>query len=158
MNKKFLLNQVLPIALTVVVCFVMTGLLYLEIILLNLATPSDIATHIRWSDILVGLTIYLKTSVDFGMFIGKLMEQYPTWKDRIAIEIGTAAGNALGTLLILVVWAFFKEVTWLLALMIVIAALVLLRLAEESLEHAHRHEKEVPTFFDRIVEIGRAHV
>lgn len=152
-QSHFFLNQVFPIILTFVVCVFLVGLLYLEIILLNLATPNDIATHIRWADILVGLTIYLKTSVDFGMFIGKLMEQYPTWKDRVAIEIGTALGNAMGTLLILVVWAFFKEVTWLLALMIVIAALVLLRLAEESLEHAHRHEKDEPTLFDKVVSV-----
>lgn len=157
MNKffkgDFFLNQVLPILLTVVVCAGLIGLLYVEIILLNLATPNDIATHIRWADILIGLTIYLKTSIDFAIYIGKLMDVYPTWKDRIAIEIGTGLGNAAGTLLILVVWAFFKEVTWLLALMIFLAALVLLKLAEESLEHAHRREKENPNGFDKFVAI-----
>ena len=103
---------------------------------MNLFSREDIVTHIRWADVLVGTTIYLKTSVDFAIFIGNLMSQYKGWKNRIAIEIGTALGNALGTMAVLAIWSFFKEVEWLLAIMIFIAALVLLRLAQDGAEHA----------------------
>jgi hypothetical protein len=153
MQKQFFLNQVVPVGLTVIVCGILIGLLYGEIKLLNLGTATDITTHIRTTDILLGLTIYLKTSIDFAIFIGKLMDTYPTWKNRVAIEIGTGLGNAAGTMLILAVWAFFKEVTWLLVIMIFIAALVLLKLAEESLEHAHHHSDRKPSIFDKVVAI-----
>jgi hypothetical protein len=132
-----LYTQLIPIVLTVVVCGIVSLLYWGEIVLLNTFTVSDIVVHLRWSDIVIGMTIYLKTAIDFAMYIGNLIAEHPTYKDRIAVEIGSALGNALGTMAILVVWAFFKEVTWLLALMIVVAGCVLLQLAEESLEHTH---------------------
>lgn len=133
-------EQIIPLAATVVTAVILIGVIYLEIITLNRFTPTDILTKVQWSDILIGLTIYLKTSVDFAIFIGNLMAAYPGWKNRISIEIGTATGNALGTIIILAIWDFFKEVKLLLAAMILIAALVLLKLAEESLSHVNDQE------------------
>ncbi len=137
-NKKHvaILQQVIPLILTVVIFCILVLLLYGEIILLNAVTVVDISRQLRWSDILIGMTIYLKTSVDFAIFIGNLMHTFPGWKRRIAIEIGTAFGNAAGTLIILIIWNFFRGINWLLALMIVIASLVLFRLAEDGIEHA----------------------
>jgi hypothetical protein len=128
-------EQIIPLIATVITALLLIGLVYLEIVTLNSFTKTDILTKVHIGDVLVGLTIYLKTSVDFAIFIGNLMSSYPGWKNRIAIEIGTASGNTLGTMIILAIWNFFKEVKILLAGMILIAALVLLRLAEESLEH-----------------------
>ncbi|HVF69098.1 MAG TPA: hypothetical protein VNA13_00890 [Xanthomonadales bacterium] len=133
-------EQVLPIIFTFVTAVALIGVIYLEIITLNIFTPTDILTRVLWTDVLIGLTIYLKTSVDFAIFIGNLMAAYPGWKNRISIEIGTAVGNALGTIIILAIWDFFKEVKILLAAMILIAALVLLKLAEESLSHVNDQE------------------
>lgn len=133
-------EQIIPLVATVITAGLLIGLIYLEIITLNNFTATDILTRIQWTDVLVGLTIYLKTSVDFAIFIGNLMSSYPGWKNRIAIEIGTAGGNALGTMIILGIWNFFKEIKILLAGMILIAALVLLKLAEESLSHVTDQE------------------
>ncbi len=135
MQESLFKRQILPLTLTVVVCAVLVGVLWLEIFGLNQLTATDIVLHIRWVDVVVGLTIYLKTSIDFAIFIGRLMEKNTDWKSRIAIEVGTALGNALGTMAILLVWTFFKEIRWLLALMVLIAALVLFKMAEDSLEH-----------------------
>lgn len=151
MPETFLQRQVIPLVLTVVVFVAFVGLLFLEIVGLNHVTATDIFLNIRWWDILVGLTIYLKTSIDFAMYIGRLMDKYTTWKGRVAIEIGTAVGNATGTMIILAVWTFFKEIKWLLALMIFIASLVLFKLAEESLEHAKDQDDRMPAWFRRIV-------
>lgn len=128
-------QQVIPLVLTFVIVGVLIAILHALLIFLNLFTIHDISTRIQWGDVLVGMTIYLKTSVDFAIFIGNLMHSYPGWKNRIAIEIGTAAGNALGTFLILIIWNFFRDVHLLLAIMVFIAALVLLRMAEEGFEH-----------------------
>lgn len=111
---------------------VVWALLYLEVLVLNAFGSEPISIIVLWTDVLIGLTIYLKTSIDFAIFIGHLMRTHPGWKKRIAIECGTAFGNALGTFVILAVWSFFKEVDWLLALMVAIASLVLFRLAEDD--------------------------
>lgn len=152
MKNSLFKTQILPIAMTVIVAVAMIGLTYGEIILLNRFTATDIELSIRWYDILVGLTIYLKTSIDFAIFIGHLMSNNPTWKGRIAIELGSAIGNAAGTLIILAVWTFFKEVLWLLALMILIASLVLFRLAEDSFEHVDTNSHIYPSWFRKFLE------
>ncbi|MEO8582074.1 MAG: hypothetical protein ABI425_05900 [Patescibacteria group bacterium] len=130
-------DQIIPLVLTVVVFLVVSALLFIEVHVLNrfVIARELIEVHLRWSDIFIGMTIYLKTSIDFAIFIGRLMSKFPGWKNRVMIEIGTALGNALGTLGILVLWDLFREVRFLMAIMIIIAALVLFRLAEEGLDH-----------------------
>ncbi|MGH7246250.1 MAG: hypothetical protein ACREGI_04955 [Candidatus Levyibacteriota bacterium] len=128
------IKQLLPIFLTLVTCGFFILLLFLFVNLLNaFPTKEKILLHFAFSDVLVGLTIYLKTSIDFAIFIGNVMHIHPGVKNRIAIEIGTACGNFLGTLMILTVWIFFKEVPILLVCMIFLASIVLLRLSQESL-------------------------
>lgn len=135
-KKDLFHQQFIPLFLTVVVFFALGALFFGVIYGLNLIPgTAEISLKIRWYDVLIGGTIYLKTSVDFAIFMGRLMSTNPGWKNRIAIEIGTALGNGLGTIVVLIIWTFFKEVEWLLALMIFLAALVLFELAFASLEH-----------------------
>lgn len=137
MKEPFYPNQLVPLALTLVVFLAGVGLLWGEVHLLNyiIGGTERIIPVLRWQDIVIGLTIYLKTAIDFAIFIGRLMSEYPGWKNRIMIEIGTALGNIAGTIAILILWDTFREIKWLMAIMIVIAGLVLLRMAEEGLEH-----------------------
>lgn len=142
MKSKLFPDQIVPLLLTVVVCALISIFLYIEIIVLNtfVISREQIVLQLRWSDVLVGITIYLKTSIDFAIFIGRLMAKFPGWKNRVMIEIGTALGNGLGTLGILMLWDVFREVRFLMAVMITIAALVLFRLAEEGLDHVKDEE------------------
>lgn len=137
-------RQLTPILLAIITFLALVGVLFVFILFLNLLPTKDkIIPLLRISDILVGLTIYLKTSIDFALFIGNIMKQYPGTKNRIAIEFGTALGNGLGTLLVLTIWTFFREVLILMILMIILASLVLLKMAEESLQELHE-EKQTP--------------
>lgn len=140
MNNR-IARQLIPILLTIVTFFAVSIALYSFIHVLNLFPISGkIVPVLRITDIAVGLTIYLKTSIDFAIFIGMLMRHHTGVKNRIAIEIGTALGNALGTFFVLLIWTFFKEVPLLMVLMIFLASLVLLRMAEEGLgEFAESH-------------------
>jgi uncharacterized membrane protein (Fun14 family) len=104
------------------------------------------------TDILIGLTIYLKTSIDFALLIGILMEKYPGIKNQLIIQSGTTLGNAIGTMVVLVIWFFFKEVYRLLALMIFFASLVLIELAQTSLHHIL--EDNPDTHIDDIKQTG----
>lgn len=131
-------DQIVPLILTVMVFCFGVAILWLEIVLLNkyLTNREIIFPHIRLTDVFIGLTIYLKTSIDFAIFIGRLMNEYPGWKNRIKIEIGTALGNIVGTLGILLLWDTFREIEILMVIMIFIAGLVLLRMAEDGLKHS----------------------
>lgn len=127
-------SQTLPIVLTVLSFFGLGVILFLFLHILNLfPLQSKIVLTLHPLDILVGLTIYIKTAIDFALFIGTLMHRHPGVKNRIAIELGTSLGNGIGTLLILAVWIFFKEVPVLLTIMVFLASLVLLRMAEDGL-------------------------
>lgn len=130
-------EQVLPVGLTAVVFGLLFLLLHLLILLLNrFGHGAPIALSLSWADVALGMFIYLKTSVDFAIFIGNLIKVNPGYRSRIAVEIGTALGNALGTFLILILWVVFKQLHWLLGIMVFVASLVLLRLAQDGLEHA----------------------
>lgn len=148
-KSKFFPNQAVPLSLTAVVFAFGVFVLWIEILLLNKTVISRelIVAHIRWADVLVGLTIYLKTSIDFAIFIGRLMNTYPGWKNRIMIEIGTALGNIVGTLAILLLWDLFREIKPLMAVMVILASFVLLKMAEDGLEHVKDEEGKYKVHF-----------
>lgn len=130
------LTQLVPLVLTVVVLGVLSLILHLSLVIYNLfPVKVPIVLEIHLVDVAVGMTIYLKTSIDFAIFMGRLMSTYQGWRNRIAIEIGTAVGNAAGTIAIIGLWVLFKDVHILLALMVLIASLVLFELAHGSLDH-----------------------
>lgn len=144
-------RQIFPLILSAIACAILIVLVHLEIIVLNHFTETDISLRIRLLDVIVGATIYFKTSIDFAIYIGNLMHANPGWKNRISIEIGTALGNGIGTMSILVVWTFFKEVEWLLAVMVILAALVLFKLAQDGLEHSKEADRGYPLLFKKAV-------
>lgn len=140
--KKVFIQQFVPVVLTIITFLALSTCLYGLLLILNsLPLSEKVELDFRKRDILVGITIYLKTAIDFAIFIGNLMHTNPGWKKRIAIEMGTAIGNAFGTFLILIVWVIFKEVPLLMMAMIFIASVVLLRMAEESLEEFLKQKK-----------------
>lgn len=133
--KKLIIRQLIPIILTILTFFALSTILYGLLLILNslpLSTP--IILDFRRREVLLGVVIYLKTAVDFAIFIGNLMHTNPGWKKRIAIELGTALGNGFGTFFVLIVWSLFREIPILMLIGIFIASVVLLRMAEESLE------------------------
>jgi hypothetical protein len=129
-------EQIIPISLTLVVFGLLVSALFFVIKFLNfLPLHGDIQLNLRFSDVLIGALIYFKTSVDFAVLIGLLMKSNQGWKNRIAIEVGTALGNGLGTFIVLSFWVIFKQLHFLLGIMILISALVLFELAESGLKH-----------------------
>lgn len=139
LNNKIIRNQVIPISVSIVVCAILIVILYIELLTINSLSAENISLQLSWPAVLVGMTIYLKTSVDFAILIGRMMSKNKGLKARLGIEVGTALGNALGTMAVLLVWVFVKQVNWLLALMVFLASLVLLRLAQDSLEDIIRN-------------------
>ncbi len=128
-------GQIIPIILTFLTFFLLWGILFFLISFLNtLPTKEKIILTLRKTDILIGFVIYIKTSIDLAIFVGNAMQRNPGTKKRIAIELGTALGNGIGTFLILIIWVFFRKIPILMGFMIILASLVLLQMAQESFE------------------------
>ncbi|MCX6792207.1 MAG: hypothetical protein NT149_04175 [Candidatus Gottesmanbacteria bacterium] len=116
-DQSTILSQCIPLALTVVILGILLTVLHASLALLNqIPGAIPILMVIRPADVLVGATIYLKTEIDFAILIGRLMDLYPGWRNRVALEIGSALGNAGGTILIIGLWVLLKHVDLLLAL------------------------------------------
>ena len=140
--KKVFIQRVLPILLTILIFFILSTILYGILLILdslNLSFP--VILDFRRREVLFGIAVYLKTAIDFAIYIGNLMDTNPGWKKRIAISLGTALGNAFGTFFVLIVWTLFKEVPLLMVILIFIASVILLRMAEESLEEFLKQKK-----------------
>ena len=137
------LSQIIPLALTVVVLIILLAILHAALVIFNmLPVKIPIVLQIHAVDVIVGITIYLKTSIDFAIFMGRLMTTYQGWRNRVAIEIGTALGNAVGTIAVIGLWVMFKDIHILLAIMVFLAALVLFELAHGSLDHFSNWEHD----------------
>lgn len=146
--KQYVRDQSVALVLTVVTCAALIALVWTEVHVLNHFIKDKISLTLNPADVLVGAVVYLKTAIDFVIFIAQLMDKNRGLKGRIGIEIGTALGNGVGTMLILLIWALFKEVNWLLAVMIIVAALVLLRLAQDTLIHARDYHPRLEKLID----------
>jgi hypothetical protein len=135
-DQSTVLSQSIPLVLTVVILGVLLSILHASLALLNqIPGTIPILLVIRPQDVIVGATIYLKTEIDFAILIGRLMDLYPGWRNRVALEIGSAVGNAGGTILVIGIWVLLKHVDLLLALMVIVASLVLFELAHSGLEY-----------------------
>jgi len=140
--KKIFIQQLVPIILTVFTFLVLSTLLYGFLLFMNsFLLQNQVILDFRKRDVLIGIAVYLKTAIDFAIFIGNLMRTNPGWKKRIAIELGTAVGNAFGTFLVLAIWIFFKQIPILMAIMVFIASVVLFRMAQESFEEFLKQKK-----------------
>lgn len=140
--KNAFIRQLVPVILTVVTFLALSTCLYGLLLILNsLPLSQEVLLDFRKRDVLIGIAVYLKTAIDFAIFIGNLMHTNPGWRKRIAIEFGTAVGNAFGTFLVLIVWITFREVPLLMVVMIFVASIVLLRMAQESLEEFLKNKK-----------------
>lgn len=140
--KKIFIQQAVPVFLTILTFLALATVLYgILLILDSLRLSFPIILDFRRREVLFGIAIYLKTAIDFAIYIGNLMETNPGWKKRVAISLGTAMGNAAGTFAILIVWTLFKEIPLLMMVLIFISSVVLLKMAEESLEEFLKQKK-----------------
>lgn len=141
MSKVFI-NKAVPSALTVLTFIILSTGLYGLLLLLNtLPLKVQIILDFKNSDLLLGMAVYLKTAFDFAIFMGSLMETNPGWQKRIAISVGTALGNALGTFLMLIIWVLAREFSLLSLIFTLLASVILLRMAQESFEEFLKQKK-----------------
>ncbi len=134
-KEPLLYNQIIPLIVAAG-----SGLAFLLILAINvhltnlLLANNPILLVFRFTDFLLGIYLYLKTSVDFAVFIGSMIHANPGWKNRIAVEWGTSLGNFVGTIAIIWVWILFHALGPIFeGTIILLASFILLELAAGSL-------------------------
>lgn len=142
MNK-----QLLPIGLSLSLFALFSALTYVLVRWLG-----GLSTEFIWWQFALGIFIYLKTSVDYALFVGGLMGENEGIPKRIAMNVGTQVGCFLGVTMIVILWSFFKEIHWLMAILLVIAGYILIGLGDGSQEHFESlpegFRKPLRIFFD----------
>ena len=134
MSKK-LIEKIIPVILALLTFLILSTLLYWVLLFLDsLHLNYPVILDFRRREVIFGILIYLKTAIDFAIFMGNLMHTNPGWRKKIAIAFGTSIGNAFGTFLILIVWTLFKEIPALMTAGVFISSVILLKLAEENFE------------------------
>ncbi len=137
-------KQLLPITISFGLFGVFVACTYVVIKLLNLGFTNKLSLEIVFVEVLLGVFIYLKTAVDYALFVGSLMENNNGIKKRIAMNAGTSIGCFLGVTIIAVLWTYFKEIHWLMGILLVIAGMILFKLGDGSRQHfeeLHPHLK-----------------
>jgi len=118
-----------------------------------------LSTTIIWGQVALGVFIYLKTAVDYALFVGSLMEFNAGIPRRIAMNAGTSIGCFVGVTFIAVLWSFFREIRWLMAILLVVAGMILFKLGDGSRQHfedVHPWlKKPLHVFFDMMRPIVR---
>ena len=142
--------QLLPILVSTTLWLGFCFLTYVLLGWLNLSSlvRVKLPTSLTLWTVGLGVFIYLKTAVDYALFVGNLMSQNPGTKNRLLMNVGTQVGCFVGVTLILVLWAFFKELRWLMAGLLVLAAAVLFGLGDNSQDHF----EGLPTWLKRPLE------
>lgn len=130
-------KQFLPIFISLGLFVIFTIITYFLLRFLNTFNiiSEKLSTQLFFSQIGLGIFIYLKTAVDYAIFVGCLMEKNTGTPKRIAMNAGTSIGCFLGVTLITILWSFFKEVHWLMVILLVVSAMILFKLGDGSKEH-----------------------
>lgn len=132
-QNVFFVKNKRPIILTFLAFFALTILLFLTINLINLINPKNaIIIKIIPVDILFGLFIYLKTSVDFVVFASNFIKKHREEKAMELFSLGTSLGNGVGIFLVIFVWSLIKNVKPLLIFSVLAASSFLIYIGSKN--------------------------
>lgn len=150
MAKIIMKKQLLPLSISFGLFAIFVVLTFGILNLLNhLGFSHKLSVQVIWGEVLLGIFIYLKTAVDYALFVGTLMANNTGVKKRIAMNAGTSIGCFIGVTAIAVLWTFFKEIHWLMIILLVIAAMVLFKLGDGS----QQHFESIPKWLKRPLEL-----
>jgi len=152
--KGLLLNQLLPISISLLfyVFFIASTHYFLkDIINPNLA--KKVSLNFRLVDVIVGAFLYFVTAIDYALIIGRMQVSNPGSKARVIMNISTVIGCYIGVTIVLFVWGFAREITWLIIPILIFAGSVMIKLAYEGLDY-FVNSKKIPSIFSNIVKLA----
>ena len=140
-------KQLLPISVSLSFFIIFSYLTYFILKYINTlnAVEEKILITIIYEQVVLGMFIYLKTAVDYAIFVGRLMDKNQGIKKRLAMNIGTSLGCFFGVSLILIIWSIFKEVKIIMFILLLFSGMILIGLGDNSQEHFHDMNKNFKT-------------
>ena len=145
------MNNFIAVLISQTMCWAFIFISYLLIIWLN-KLGLNLSTDFDFKLVALGMTIYLKTAVDYAIFVSRLMNNNRGLMPRIAMNAGTSLGAFVGVTSVFILWAFFNQIPALMFIMLILAGCVLFELGEGSEEHyselPEKIKKPVRTFFN----------
>lgn len=149
-KKGALLNQLLPVSICLFFYFffISTSHFYIT----NLINPhliEKVASEFKWFDILIGFFLYFVTAIDYALIVGRMQIYNPGSKPRVIMNIATVIGCYAGVTLVLFLWGYAKEITWLIIPILIFAGSVMIKLAHEGADY-FKNSKSIPKIFTAI--------
>lgn len=136
-------KQIVPISISLGMFVLFSVITFYLLHALNTVGPGNILIQFTWGQFLIGMLIYLKTAVDYAIFVGLLMDKNPGTPKRIAMNAGTSTGAFIGVTAIAVLWYFFKEIHWLMFILLFVSAGILFSLGDASQEYFEKVDKRL---------------
>ncbi len=148
-KKVKLLNQLLPITIcTILYIFSIWSSHYFIVNIINPTLEKKIIIDFHWIDVLVGFFLYFITAIDYALIIGRMQTSNPGSKARVIMNVATVIGCYVGVTLILFLWGFAKEITWLVIPILIFAGSVMIKLAFEGIDY-FKNSTQIPKILSR---------
>ncbi len=147
--KGKLLNQLLPISIcTIFYIFFISSSHFFISNIINPNLVDKISPNFQWTDVLVGFFLYFFTAIDYALIVGRMQISNPGSKARVIMNIATVMGCYVGVTLVLFLWGFAKEVTWLIVPILIFAGSVMIKLAFEGIDY-FKDSKAIPQILSK---------
>ncbi len=149
-KKGLLANQLMPIVICIVLFILFVLLTYIFITyLINPSKTEDIKIILRPLDITVGFFLYFVTAVDYALIVGRMQIPNPGAKARVVMNIFTCVGCFVGVSVVLFLWGYAKEISWLILALLIFAGSVMVKLGYEGREY-FENRKGVVGFIGKV--------
>jgi len=151
--KGKFLNQLLPVTLSFIfyIFFIISSKYFLEH-LINPTLTDKVSLEFRWIDTAVGFFLYFVTAIDYALVIGRMQVSNPGSKARVVMNVATVIGCYIGVTLVLFLWGFAKEITWLIIPILIFAGSVMIKLAYEGIDYFINSPK-IPKFISHFTSL-----
>jgi hypothetical protein len=146
-----LLNQLLPVSVCAVLftLFMLSSWFFITH-LVNPFSTEKILIEFHLVDFLVGFFLYFVTAVDYALIVGRMQVVNTGAKARFIMNVNTCVGCFVGVSIVLFLWGFAKEVSWLIIPLLIFAGSVMVKLAYEGIEY-FEEQQEIPAWFRQAV-------
>ncbi len=144
-NHK-LFGQLFPVAVCLVLFLIFIVLTNIFISYgINPYSNEKIELHLHLIDVSVGFFLYFVTAIDYALIVGRMQSKNPGLLKRFAMNVFTCLGCFVGVSVVLFLWGFAKEITWLIVPLLVIAGSVMIKLAYEGHDY-FAYAQSIPAF------------
>ncbi len=148
-TKTRIVNQLLPIIVCIVLFFAFVELSrFFIVFFINPSITEPIQLILRPLDFIVGFFLYFVTAVDYALIVGRMQNVNPGLRARFIMNVFTCVGCFVGVSVVLFLWGYAKEISWLILPLLIFAGSVMLKLAYEGKEYFDEHSN-INKYFSR---------